>query len=82
MYDLLFLFSNQGFEFQNSVCNGCYDLTVLSVNINDIAIKSLTIKSIDITIKNVDYHCIIHKISKSEAISLLKNSVLEDCEYI
>ena len=46
---------------------------MLSFNISDIAI---------ITIKNVDYRCIIHKISKSEAISLLENSVLEDRGYI
>ena len=46
---------------------------MLSVNIVDIAI---------ITIENVDYCCIIHKISKSEAINLLENSVLEDRGYI
>ena len=45
---------------------------MLSSNISRIAI---------ITIKNAEYSCIIHNISKSEAISLLKNSVLEDCCY-
>ena len=45
---------------------------MLSSNISDIAI---------ITIKNVEYCCIIHNISKFEAISLLKNYVLEDCCY-
>ena len=34
------------------------------------------------TIKTVDYRCIIHNISKSEAITLLENSVLENVEYI
>ena len=43
-------FFNHVFEFQNSVCNGCHDLTMLSVSISDIAI---------ITIKNVDYRCIM-----------------------
>ena len=66
-------FFNCGFEFQDSVSKGCHDLTMLSVNISDIAI---------ITFKNVDYRCIIHNISKSEAINLLKNSVLEDSGYI
>ena len=61
------------FKFQDSVCNECHDLTILSVNINDITI---------ITDKNVDYRCIIHKISKSETINLLKNSVLENRGYI
>ena len=46
-----------------------HDLSRLNVNISDIAI---------ITIKNVDYRCIIHNISKSEAIDLLKNSVPEN----
>ena len=49
-------FFNYGFKFQDYVCNGCHDLTMLSVNISDIAI---------ITDKNVDYRCIIHSISKS-----------------
>ena len=66
-------FFNHGFNFPDSVCNGCYALTVLSVNISHIAI---------ITVKNIDYRCIIHSISKSKAINLLKNSVLEDGGYI
>ena len=73
MHDLSLRLFNNGFKFQNYVCNGCHDLTMLSVNISDIAI---------ITVKNVDYRCIIHNISKSEAINLLKNSVLEDRGYI
>ena len=58
-----------GFRFQDSACNGFHDLKILSVNISNIAIT---------TIKNVDYLCIIRNISKSEAIKLLKSSVLED----
>ena len=34
-----------------------------------------------ITVKNVEYFCIIHKISKSKAINLLENSALENCGY-
>ena len=63
---------NHGFKFQDSVCNGCHDLTMLSVNISDIAI---------ITIETIDYHCIIRNICKSEAINLLENSVLEGGGY-
>ena len=62
-------FFNHGFKFQDSVCNDCHNLTMLSVNISNIAI---------ITVENVDYRCIIHNISKSKAINLLKNSVFED----
>ena len=54
------------------LCNGCHDLSMLSVNTSNIAI---------ITVKNVDYRCIIHN-SKSEAVNLLKNRVLEDRGYI
>ena len=68
-----YCFFNHGFEFQDYVCNGCHDLKILCLNISDITI---------ITVKNVDYRCIIHNISKPEAINLLKNSVLEDCGYI
>ena len=48
-------------------------LTMVSVNISDIAV---------ITVKNIDYRCIIHNTIKSEAITLLKNSVLQDCGYL
>ena len=66
-------FLNHGFEFQDSVCNGCHHSRMLNVNISDIVI---------ITVKNVYYRCIIHNNSKSEAINLLKNSVLVDRRYI
>ena len=45
---------------------------MLCLNISDIAI---------ITVKNVDYCCIMYNISKSEVINLLENSVLEDRDY-
>ena len=35
-----------------------------------------------ITIKGLDYHCIIHDISKCKAIHLLENYVLHDCGYL
>ena len=44
-------------------------MIILSVNISDTAIM---------TVKNVDYCCIIHTISKSEAINKLKTSVFEN----
>ena len=46
---------------------------MLSVNISNVAI---------IIIKNVDYCCIIHSISRSEAINLFENSVFENCGCI
>ena len=59
----LYWFFNHWFKFQDSVFNLCHDLIMLSVNISDIAIA---------TVEHVDYRCIIHNISKSEAINLLK----------
>ena len=46
---------------------------MLCLNLSNIAIA---------TVKIIDYHCIIHCISKSEAIDLLKNSVLEARVFI
>ena len=55
-------FFNHGFKFQDHVCNGCYDLTMLCLNISNIT---------TITVKNVDYRCFMYNINKSEAIYLL-----------
>ena len=68
-----YFFYNHGFKFQDSVCTGCHDLTILCLNISDIAI---------ITVKNVNFCYIIYNINKTEAINLLKNSVLDDRGYI
>ena len=40
-----YCFFNHGFKFQDFVCNSCHVLTMLSVNISDIAI--FTIKNVD-----------------------------------
>ena len=60
---------NHGFEFQDYECNGCHDLVMLSVNIIDIAI---------ITVKNVDYRCIIITLASLKQLIYYKNSVPED----
>ena len=49
-------FLNKGFKFQPNVSNRCHDLLILSMNFSDIVI---------LNIKNVDYCCIINRISKS-----------------
>ena len=66
-------FFHHGFKFQDSICNGCHDFTILCLNVNDIII---------ILVKNVDYYCIIHNVSSSEAINLLESAVLETLGYI
>ena len=66
--------SNITFKFQKSVYNGCHDLLMLCLGIGNISI---------ITVKNIDYGCIIHDINKSDSIMhLLENSVLDDHGYI
>ena len=62
-------FLNKGFKFQSYACNRCHDLLMMSANLSDIAI---------LKIKNVDYHCIITRITKSEAINLLQNTDLTE----
>ena len=46
---------------------------MLCLNLSDIVI---------ITVKDVDYPCIIHDISKSDAIHLLESYALDDSEFI
>ena len=73
MYSLSLLLFYDGFKIQNSVCNGCDNLTMLCLNITNFAI---------ITVKDVDYCCIIHDSNRSEANNLLENSVLDDRWHI
>ena len=49
-------FFNHVFKFQDYVCNGCHDLAMLCLDLSDTTI---------ITIKSVDYYCIMHGICKS-----------------
>ena len=64
---------NNGFKFQDSVCNGWHDLTMLNFNLSNITI---------ITVKNVEFCCIICNISKSGAINLLESVALVNHGYI
>ena len=64
---------NHGFKFQDSVCNGWHDLTMLNFNLSNITI---------ITVKNVEFCCIICNISKSGAINLLESVALVNHGYI
>ena len=53
-------FLNNSFQFQPNVCSRCHDLSMMSINLSDIAI---------LNIKGSDYGCIISLISKNEAIN-------------
>ena len=57
-------FLEEGFRFQTDVCNVCHDVLMISMNLIDTAILNTN---------DADHRCIINRISKNEAINLLKN---------
>ena len=57
-------FLDEGFKFQQDICNGCHDVSMISVNLNNIFI---------LNIQCVDYYCIIDRISKSDTVNLQQN---------
>ena len=54
-------------QFQSDVCNGCYDVLMMSLTINDITI---------LNISGIDYRCSINRISKSDSVNLLRDAEL------
>ena len=54
---------NKVFKSQADVCSGRHYVSMMSINLNDIAILKIC---------GIDYCCIINGISKSKAINLLK----------
>ena len=63
-----------GFKFQSTMCNDCNNLLMMSLNINHIIIFNII---------GIGYRCIIVGTSKSEDISLLRNTyVSENSHYI
>ena len=66
-------FCNQGFQFQNVVCNGGHNLTAFCLHLSNAAI---------ITVKGVDYCCIIYDLMKYEASHLLENYLLDNRGYL
>ena len=69
MYCLLLLeFSNKRYRFESLFCNSCYDVLMMSIDIDSIAI---------LNIHDVDYRCIIVRISKSEAINFINKCLFE-----
>ena len=62
-------FFDKEFKFQPDVCNGCHGGLMMFMNLSDIAI---------LNIHGADYRCVIKGISKSEAVNLLQNAVLNE----
>ena len=72
MHDLPLLVFKSWIHISRFCNQWCHDFKSFCLK-SDIAI---------ITVKNVDYNCIIDDISKSEVIDLLENVVLEDPRFI
>ena len=62
-------FKDVGFKFELHVCNKCHDVLVTAYELKNIVILS---------VKGVDFRCILWGISRNEAVHRLNNSVLED----
>ena len=62
-------FKDIGYKYEPYVGHGCHDLSMVVYDLNDFMILS---------IKGIDYRCNVFNISKSDAINLLNNSVLDN----
>ena len=63
------VFLDEGFKFQQDVCNWCHDVLMMSINHSNFAISD---------IRGIDYRCIINEINRSKAINLLQNVSLTE----
>ena len=58
-------FKDAGFKFESYVCNKCHDVLMTAYELKNIAILS---------VRGVDFRCILWDISKNKAINRLNNS--------
>ena len=65
-YDIchFWYFLDKGFTYQPGVCNGCYDLILMFMNLSDLAFLNFN---------SGNYCCIINRTNNNEAINLLQN---------
>ena len=66
-------FLDKNFNYEPYLCNGCHDLVQKAINFDDVAIVS---------IKGNDYRIHFWYISKGEAISIMRNSSLNEKNWI
>ena len=66
-------FKDVGFKFEPHVCNKCHDVLMTVYELKIVAI---------LTVKGVDYRCILWGISKNEAANVLNDSVLEEKDVL
>ena len=60
-------FPDKEFKFQQCLCNGCHDVLMMSISLNDMAI---------LNINAADYCCIINGISKSAKKRNIVNEII------
>ena len=68
-------FVDKGFRFQPTACNGCHDVSNLSVNINNITV---------LNINGIDYCCIIFELAieaKNDDISKTSKKLIKITYY-
>ena len=63
------VFLDKWLRFRNTICNGCHDILIMSIDFKSIVI---------LYINRVGSFCIIFEISKRKAIILLKNAGLNE----
>ena len=61
-------FKDIGYKYKPYVCNGFHDLSMVIYDLNDFMILNM---------KGIEYRCYVFNMSKSDAINLLYNSVLD-----
>ena len=66
-------FKDVGFKFEPHVCNKCHDVLMTAYELKIVAI---------LTVKGVDYRCILWAISKNEGANVLNDSVLEEKDVL
>ena len=62
-------FKEIGYEYEPHVCNECHDLSMMVYDLNDF---------MNLDIKGVDHRCFMLNMSKSGAIKLLNNTLLDN----
>ena len=66
-------FKDIGFKFEKHVCNKCHDVLMTVYELKNIAILS---------VRGVDFRCILWGISRDDAVNRLNNYVLEDKDLL
>ena len=62
-------FKDVGFKFELHVCNKCHDVLMTAYELKNIEMLS---------VKGVDFRCILWGINRNEAVNRLNSSLLED----